>query len=121
MKILIIICALVAAMVATAAIVGTEAGPLPLNITLRANATDLLAASGIWVPDLAAFAAGEYDFDGVNFTAEGEKLTESGLDANDLVLITIGDKSLAATDGRDCDRCYVCKRACAATLGLWLL
>lgn len=112
---------LVAAMIATAAVLGTDVGPCPLNITLRANATDVLAANGIWAPNLTAFAAGDFNFEGVNFTAEGKKLNESGLDANDLVLVTIGDKGLAATDDHRCDRCHLCLKACGAALLLWFL
>lgn len=120
MKLFLINYALMATMTALAAMVSTDAGPLPLDITLKPNATEVLAANGIWAPDLAAFAASKYNLDGVNFTAEGEKLTESGLDVNDLVLVTIGsDRSLATAD--KCDKCKLCLKACAAALLLWFL
>lgn len=121
MKLFLITYALVAAMTALAAMVSTDAGPLlPLNITLKPNATEVLAANGIWAPDLTAFAADKYNLDGVNFTAEGEKLTESGLDVNDLVLVTIGGDRSLATAGK-CDHCKLCLKACAAALLLWFL
>lgn len=120
MKLFLITYVLVAAMTAFAAMVSTDAGPLlPLNIMLKPNATEVLAANGIWAPDLTAFAASKYNLDGVNFTAEGEKLTESGLDVNDLVLVTIGDRILATAD--KCDKCKLCLKACAAALLLWFL
>lgn len=122
--------ALVAAMTTLAAMVGTDEGlTLPLNITLKPNSIDVLAANGIWAPNISAFAAGKPNVDGVNFTAESEKLAESGLDVNDLVLVTIddkslvtvGDKSLVAADDHRCDHCKLCLKACAAALLLWFL
>lgn len=121
MKLSLINYALVAAMTTLAVMVPTNMGRFELNITLKANATDLLAAKGIWAPNLSAFAARKYNIDGVNFTAEGEKLAESGLDVNDLVLVTIGDKSLAAADDHRCDHCKLCLKACAAALLLYPL
>lgn len=124
MKLFLIAYALVAATTALAAMVSTGAGLFPLNITLKPHATEILAANGIWAPDLKAFAASKYNLDGVNFTAEGEKLTESGLDVNDLVLVTIGDRSLATADKSTedkCDKCKLCLKACAAALLLWFL
>lgn len=131
MKVSLINYAFVAAMTTLAAMVGTDEGlTLPLNITLKPNSIDVLAANGIWAPNISAFAAGKPNVDGVNFTAESEKLAESGLDVNDLVLVTIDDKSpvtvsshksLVAADDHRCDHCKLCLKACAAALLLWFL
>lgn len=116
MKVLLITYALVWTVTVIAAMVGTDAGLISLNITLIANATEVLASHSIWTPDLTAFADSKYNLDGVNFTAEGEKLTKAGLDVNDLILVGFGDG-----DKHKCDHCKLCLKACGAALLLWFL
>ncbi|KAG6367256.1 hypothetical protein INS49_001443 [Diaporthe citri] len=97
MKVFFYIYTLVAAVAATAMATTSERNPRPFNTTLRANATEILAANGIWAPNVAAFAAGDFNVDGVNFTAEEEKFSRSGLDINDLVQVRIDSSALMAT------------------------
>lgn len=94
---------------------------LPLNYTLTPNAVELLQSSGIWAPDPAAFAAGTPNVDGVNVTAEVEKFRESGLDANEIVAVSIDNaaavRGAAVAVGSDehdvvCQRCNGCQTGC---------
>ncbi|KAK7715394.1 hypothetical protein SLS64_004095 [Diaporthe eres] len=121
MKVFFYIYALVAAVAATTMATAFERNPRPFNITLRANATEILAANGIWSPNVADFAAGDFNVDGVNFTAEEEKFNQSGLDINDLVQVRIDSSALMATaaggaagggivgpEKGQCDKCSLC-------------
>ncbi|KAI3397331.1 hypothetical protein diail_10989 [Diaporthe ilicicola] len=114
--------AIIAALATTAP---TDAMASSLTYTQRANATEVLAANDIWSPNLTEFAAGRYNTDGVNFTAEGEKLVQSGLSVDDLVHIGAGETretSLAvATEKQSCGRCDLCFKACTATILMWPL
>lgn len=135
MKVFFYIYALVAAAAATTMATASARNPRPFNTTLRANATEILAANGIWAPNVAAFAAGDFNVDGVNFTAEEEKFNRSGLDINDLVQVRIDSSALMATaadggsgSGRtvssekgQCDECSLCVKTCAAWTILWIM
>lgn len=99
---------------------------LPLNYTLTPNAVELLQSKGIWAPDPAAFAAGHPNVDSVNITAEVEKFKESGLDANEIVTVTIDNAAavrgaVAVAVGSDeneyegwpdCQHCNSCQTGC---------
>lgn len=135
MKIFLITHVLVAAMTATTTIATAfERNPRPFHTTLRANATEILTANGIWAPNVAAFAAGDFNVDGVNFTAEEEKFNQSGLDINDLVQVRIDSSALMATaagggagggivgsEKGQCDKCSLCVKTCAAWTLLWIM
>ncbi|KAK2600939.1 hypothetical protein N8I77_010434 [Diaporthe amygdali] len=122
MKFFLITYALVAAMATMATKLVADSSNYALTIELSANATEILAANGLWAPNLTAFATGEYNIDGVDFTANSEKLNQSGLDVNDLVHIRIDDKSIAVTpDDHDCGRCDTCLKVCAVMLLGWFL
>ncbi|ROW10444.1 hypothetical protein VMCG_01599 [Cytospora schulzeri] len=98
---------------------------LPLNYTLSPNAVELLQANDLWAPDLAAFAAGVPNVDGVNITAEVEKFRESGLDANEIVSVSIDNTAAvgggfvsaaaaaaATAEYKDCQQCDGCQSDC---------
>lgn len=133
MKVFLITCTLAAAMTAIAAMAGAHADVRPFNTTLKADAIEVLAANGIWAPNLSAFAAGDFNFNGVNFTAEEEKFNKSDLDINDLIQVRIDSSALEATTTADdvggsgsvekgsCDKCSLCTKACAAWTILWIL
>lgn len=137
MKVFFYIYNLVAALAATTMATASERSPRPFNTTLRADATEILAANGIWAPNVAAFAAGDFNVDGVNFTAEEEKFNRSGLDINDLVQVRIDSSALKAAVANDsgggggggiassekgqCDKCSLCVKTCAAWTILWFM
>lgn len=132
MKVFCYVYTLVAAVAATSMATAFERNPRPFNTTLRANASEMLAANGIWAPNVAAFAAGDFSVDGVNFTAEEEKFNRSGLDINDLVQVRIDSSALMAagvgggggivsSEKGECDHCWLCVKACAAWTILWVV
>jgi NAD-dependent dihydropyrimidine dehydrogenase PreA subunit len=131
MQFMLTLSALVPAIAATtaaaAAANNNNMAVLPiLDLSLAPNATDILAANGIWAPNLTAFALGEPNTAGIDATAEGEKLLASGLDVNDLVRVSIdmraGEGGAVTASAKDsCDQCNLCMKACAATLALWFL
>ncbi|KAJ0123397.1 hypothetical protein J7T55_011862 [Diaporthe amygdali] len=113
MKFFITTYALVAAMATMATKLVADSSNYALTIELSANATEVLTANGLWAPNLTAFATEDYNIDGVDFTANSEKLNQSGLDVNELVHIRIDDKSIAVTpDDHDCGRCDTCLKLC---------
>lgn len=103
---------------------------LPLNYTLAPNAVELLQPHGLWAPDPAAFAAGVPNVNHVNLTAEVERFKESGLDANEIVTVSIDNAAAAAAavvgplplghgseyqyqyQYRDCEQCDGCQVDC---------
>lgn len=91
---------------------------LPLNYTLAPGAVELLHSHGLWAPDLAAFAAGVPNVDGVNLTAEVERFSESGLDANEVVAVSIDNDAAVGHGGeydnkdQDCGQCAGCQGGC---------
>lgn len=132
MKISLIIYTLMAAMITIGATVDSNKGLHPYNTTLTADAIDLLAANGIWAPNLTAFAAGDFNLDGVNSTAEEEKFNQSGLDINDLVQVRIdssalmthaggGGGGIVSSEKGQCDQCSLCTKTCAAWTFLWIV
>lgn len=136
MKTFLVIFTLMAAMITIGATVDTNKGLHPYNTTLTADAIDLLAANGIWAPNLTAFAVGDFNMDGVNSTAEEEKFNQSGLDINDLVQVRIDSSALMAhavgdaggggggiisSEKGQCDQCSLCTKTCAAWTFLWIV
>lgn len=90
---------------------------LPLNYTLAPGAVELLQSHGLWAPDLAAFAAGVPNVDSVNLTAEVERFSESGLDANEVVTVSIDNDAAVGHGGeyykdQDCGQCDGCQWDC---------
>lgn len=119
MQFLLGISALMAAIVAMVAMATDNAVTHSLTLSLSLNATDVLTANGIWAPNLTAFAQGEPNIAGINFTTEGDKLVASGIDINDLVNIDITTTDVVAK--HSCDQCNLCLKAVAACGLLWFL
>lgn len=107
---------------------------LPLKYALTPDAVELLQAHDIWAPDAAAFAAGTPNVAGVNATAEADKFRESGLDANEIVTVSIdtaaavglreeeGGGGVGVGDWTDCTQCDSCQSGCfilVVLLPLW--
>ena len=99
------------------AIATDNATPSPLSFTLNANATEILTANGIWAPNLTAFAGGKPNTDGINMTAEVEKLVALGIGFKDLFHVSANGVGLVADKKaeEDCAQCDLCWEACAAT------
>lgn len=129
MHFMLVASALVAAILAMAVPPSNE--PF-LTLKMSDNATDVLAAHGIWAPDAATFAQGKVNTADVDFSAQSELLAHSGIEIKDLVYLAIDTASSSSTNEAhpntpavsekgDCDHCTLCLKACAPMLLLYPL
>lgn len=90
-----------------------------VSVSLTPNAIEQLQAHDLWTPNMTAFANGEPNVEGFNFTAENEKLAASSLNTTDLIVFGPPDDGTGVhtyLGGVGCEQCDVCWKACFALL-----